>query len=327
MKILINNIIQLNKILLISIVLMIISCGKKNNENDLTSTDSLNAQHSHNISSFFFLRKGMTYDEVEEYLETNSIKHTDLSTPYLKEKLKNSLKREGNLSIYRYYNYEVLDNYSKANYIKIFDYSIGDIYFDELRLYFIDGVVYKLTYNKLFTDYISYEGLIPQEDFTTINDNKIPYGIRQYLINLSTNINQLNQDESNSLYLLNSALVKKYGESNKNNSPNISFVDNPKNNQYHLSWGDYNNKDLQNVVIKLGNSNEYEEKIYNYDKSNPYIAAQYTLYYYLDVDFSTKSQLLSISLDKDERRRIKEEKRNSEIEKQKQKEQELLDRI
>lgn len=327
MKSLKNTILKFNKILLFPIVLMIISCGEKNKENNLNSIDSLNAQQNHNITSFFFLRKGMTYDEVEEYLETNSIKHTDLSTPYWNEDLKNSLK--GANSDYNYYSYnrEVLNNYSKAKYLKIFDYSIGDIYFDELRLYFIDGVIYKLTYNKLFTDYISYEGLIPQEDLSAIREERIPFSLNQNLQELISQIDQINKTESNSVYLLNVALVKKYGQSNKNNSPNNSFIEDPTNNQYNLSWGDNNNSNLQNIVIKLGNSNNYKEEFHNYDESNPYLSVKYTLFYYLDVDFTTKSQMSLINRDIQERRQLKEEKRRNEIENQKQKEQELLDKI
>lgn len=327
MKSLVNSIIQFKKILLIPIFLMIISCGVKNKEDDLNSIDSLNTQQNHNIPSFFFLRKGMTYDEVEEYLETNSIKHTDLSTPYWNEDLKNSLKGANDDFNYYSYNYEVLNNYSKARYIKIYDYEIGDIYFDELRLYFIEGIVYKLAYKKLFTDYISYEGLISPEDFSTINDNRIPFSVRQILKELFFQINNLNKESSNSLYLLNSALAKKHGTSNKNNSPNNSFIEDPLKNQYHLSWGDHNNSDLRNIVIKLGNSNQYEEIIRNYDKSNPFIAVRYTLYYYLEVDFTTNFQLLKIKQDKIDRSRIKEEKRKNEIEKQKQKEKAFLDKI
>lgn len=137
----------------------------------------------------------------------------------------------------------------------------------------------------------------------------------------------INKEASNSLYLLNSALVKKYGPSNKNNSPNNSFIDFPMGNQYHLSWGDFNNSNLQNIEISLGNSNEEKEEIFNIDRSNPTFSVYYKLRYYLDVDFTTEFLLFKIKQDKQERNRIKEEKRKNEIEKQKQKEQELLDKI
>lgn len=320
MKSIINSVLLSNKILIIPIVLMMISCGEK--KNDLDTKDSTTTQQKHSIKSFFFLKKGMTYNEVVNYLDANSIKHTKLSTPYWSEKIKNSLK-EG-YEEHESYNYEILDNYSKTKYLKIYNYSIGDIFFDELRLYFIEGVVYKLTYKKIYNDYIRFDNSIYRDD---LNANRYPSYIRQFLDDLYDKIRLINEEASNSLYLLNSALVKKYGPSNKNNSLNNSFIDFPMGNRYHLSWGDFNNSNLQNIEIRLGNSNEENEKIYNYDKSNPIFTVSYKLRYYLDVDFTTESQLLKIRQDKQDRSRIKEEKRKNEIEKQKQKEQELLDKI
>jgi hypothetical protein len=320
MKSFTNSVLRFNNILLIPIILMMFSCGEKKNNLDIK--DSSNTQQKHNIKSFFFLKKGMTYNEVVKYLDANSIKHSNLSTPYWSEKIKNSLKNGYNE--HEDYNYEILDNYSKAKYLKIYNYRIGDIFFDELRLYFIDDVVYKLTYKKLYHDYIPIDNMNYYDD---LNANRYPSDIRQFLDRLYLKIDEINKEASNSLYLLNAALVKKYGPSNKNNSPNNSFVDFPMGNQYHLSWGDFNNSNLQNIVIRLGNSNEEKEEIFNYDKSNPTFQVYYYLRYYLDVDFTTESQLLKIKQDKQERNRIKEEKRKNEIEKQKQKEQELLDRI
>ena len=191
-------------------------------------------------------------------------------------------------------------------------------------MYFIEGVVYKLTYKKIYNDYIRFDNSIYRDD---LNANRYPSYIRQFLDDLYDKIRLINEEASNSLYLLNSALVKKYGPSNKNNSLNNSFIDFPMGNQYHLSWGDFNNSNLQNIEIRLGNSNEENEKIYDYDKSNPFFTVSYNLRYYLDVDFTTESQLLKIKQDKQDRSRIIEEKRKNEIEKQKQKEQELLDKI
>lgn len=320
MKSIVNSVLLSYKILLIPIVLMMISCGEK--KNDLDLKDSTNTQQKHNIKSFFFLRKGMTYNEVIKYLDANSIRHSKLLTPYWSEKVKNSLKNGYNE--HNDYNYEILNNYSKAKYLKIYNYSIDDIFFDELRLYFIDDVVYKLIYKKLYNDYILFDDLIYRDD---LNANHYPNDIRQFLDRLYLEIDDINKEASKPLYLLNSALVKKYGESNKNNSPNNSFIDFPMGNQYHLSWGDYNNSNHQNIEIRLGNSNEEEERIFNSDKTNPSFDVYYYLRYYLDVDFTTESLLLKIKQDKQERSRIKEEKRKNEIEKQKQKEKAFLDKI
>ena len=320
MKSIIISILPLDKILLILIILMMVSCGEK--KNDLDIKDSTNTQQKHNIKSFFFLRKGMTYKEVVKYLDANSIKHSNLSTPYWSEKIKNSLKN--GYGEYDDYNYEVLNNYSKAKYLKIYNYSIDDIFFDELRLYFIDDVVYKLIYKKLYYDYILFDDLIYRDD---LNANHYPNDIRQFLDRLYLEIDDINKEASNSLYLLNAALVKKYGKSNKNNSTNNSFIEFPMRNQYHLSWGDLNNSNLQSIEIRLGNSNEEEERIFNSDKTNPSFDVYYYLRYYLDVDFTTETQLLKIKQDKKERKQIKVEKRKNEIEKQKQKEKTFLDKI
>jgi hypothetical protein len=89
-----------------------------------STTDSVRIKPS--IVKFLFLKKGMTHNDVQDYLNTNLIKHSKLK----------SLK-PGDIKIY-----------DKTKYMEVYDYQIGDVTLDVFKLYFIDNQLYEFKYFK-----------------------------------------------------------------------------------------------------------------------------------------------------------------------------------
>ncbi|CAM3824844.1 hypothetical protein [Aquirufa aurantiipilula] len=296
--------------ILLTISLFGFSCLTK--ENKIESSNSMKKINIHNIPSFFFLHKGMTYSEVEKYLATNSIKHTPLLIPTWNDPVKNSLNEFYTKPEYKH-NFDVLNNYSHAKYLKIYNFKIGNIKFDEIRLFFIDNVIYRLTYFKCYYDW--------QKIYrTSITSNNLRYEL-DAIVYKRLKINEL---ESKPLILLKDALIKKYGPPNLNNSEDSSFTSNLDKNNFNPSWGDVNNSKLQNIEINLGNQNFYNEVV---NKEMNKVIVEYSMYYYLIADFTTKSLIDKIQKDKSIRKKQIEDLKKKELKNQKIREQKFLDKI
>ena len=82
-----------------------------------------------NIDGFLFIKKGMKLNNVINYLNKNSIKHSEL--------IKSN---------------DIVDRitYLDMKYIDVFNYNLEDVVIDKIRIYFIEDHINKIYYEKQF---------------------------------------------------------------------------------------------------------------------------------------------------------------------------------
>jgi len=127
---------SISTILFITITLL--GCNPKKTsghipiETEKRKTDSVLLK----INSFLFLKKGMTYSNIKDYLNNNSIKYSKLnkvSTSAITDRFINE--------------FELGDE----TYIHVYNYQIGNIRLDNFCLYFIGDKLYRFKYCKSYS--------------------------------------------------------------------------------------------------------------------------------------------------------------------------------
>jgi hypothetical protein len=116
----------MNKLIFIFIIFFT-SCITIDKPNESNNVESIKTQ-SIKIDGFLFVKKGMLLKDVVTYLDSKSIKHSEL------------IKSDNMVDII---------NYENTKYIDVFNYQIEDIIIDKFRIKFIEDHVYQIKYDKI----------------------------------------------------------------------------------------------------------------------------------------------------------------------------------